>query len=334
MQEFSLFQPLHRMLAGMLLSTLAVGNAQEAGRKPRRWPVNILKDTFQVTADTPSEVPLGSLLQGCPRRDCIPSLEQPRFVTATQATFLKDTDQVLAVSVEGIRRAYPTSILVRHEIVNDTLGTQPIAITYCPLCGSGAAYSRVVGGVVTTFGVSGLLYESDLVLYDRRTKSLWPQILGRAILGRSKGQALKPVPLVQVDWRTWRTQHPDTAVLSPETGFGYAYGEDPYGDYASNPRTMFPITHRNDRLHAKTVVFGVLLEGEAAALSQGFLKAHPQVTLELAGHRIQLQRLADGQVVGRDLEVDKEIPVQQLFWFAWATHYPGTTMHALPSEGR
>src|SRR3546814_872206 len=136
-------------------------------RAARTWPVNVLSETFGFDENTPAEVPLSELIQGCPARDCIPAIENPKFVSAEQADFLADDDIVLAISVDGVHRAYPTAILSRHEIVNDTIAGQPIAITYCPLCGSGAAFSRRIDGEVTTFGVSGVLHNSDLVLYDR-----------------------------------------------------------------------------------------------------------------------------------------------------------------------
>lgn len=312
----------------------AAPRAQGRARAPRAWPIDILRETFHATADTPSEVPLERLVQGCPRRDCIPSIDRPRFVTAAQATFLKDTDLVLALSVEGIHRAYPTSILVRHEIVNDTLGTQPVAITYCPLCGSGMAYSRVVGGRETTFGVSGLLYDSDLVMYDRSTETLWPQILGRGILGRRKGQVLTALPLAHVAWKAWREQHPDTQVLSTDTGFPFTYGGDPYGNYDTQPGTMFPIAHEDRRLHAKTVVFGVNLKGQAAAWTETYLKANPVLEVDLAGRRLSVRRQKNGQVIARDLTGDEAVLVHRLFWFAWASTYPGTRLNNLSATGK
>lgn len=327
------------MITWLLALTLhaagqAAPQARGKGGATRAWPIHILRDIFRVTADTPSEVPLERLVQGCPRRDCIPSIDRPRFVAAAEATYLKDTDQVLALSVEGVHRAYPASILARHEIVNDTLGTQPVAITFCPLCGSGMAYSRVVEGKVTTFGVSGLLYDSDLVMYDRATETLWPQILGRGILGRLKGRTLTSIPVTQVDWKTWREQHPDTQVLSIETGFPFTYGRDPYGNYASQAGTMFPIAHEDTRAHAKTVVFGVSLDGEAVALTEAFLKAHPATEVELAGRKVSIQRQRDGQVVARDLAHGRALDVHRLFWFAWATTHPGTRLQTLPDAGK
>jgi len=324
-----------RILWALALVLPVMAQAPRAGGKAgatRAWPIQILRDTFHVTADTPSEVPLERLIQGCARRDCIPSIDQPRFVAASQATYLKDADQVLGLSVEGVHRAYPTSILVRHEIVNDTLGTQPVAITFCPLCGSGMAYSRVVEGKVTTFGVSGLLYDSDLVMYDRATGTLWPQILGRGILGRMKGRVLTSLPVAHVDWRTWREQHPDTQVLSTETGFPFTYGGDPYGNYADQPGTLFPITREDDRLHAKTVVFGLSLNGRAVALTEAFLKAHPATEVELAGRKVSILRQSGGTVVARDPAQGRDLEVHRLFWFAWASAHPGTLLESLPDE--
>jgi hypothetical protein len=138
----------------------------------RSYDVDILAETFGFDESTKKTVELSSRQQGCPARDCIPSIDSPKFVAATEASFLADDDIVVTISYKGEHRAYPTKILDHHEIVNDTIGGDPIAITWCPLCGSAVGIDRRVGDQVTEFGVSGVLYNSDLVLYDRKTETL------------------------------------------------------------------------------------------------------------------------------------------------------------------
>jgi len=304
---------------------------QEArARAARSWPINILTETFQFTEHTPAEVALSDLVQGCPERDCIPSIDAPKFVSAAEAGFVGDDDIVLALSVDGVARAYPVAILSRHEIVNDTLAGQPIAITYCPLCGSGAAFSRQLGDQVTTFGVSGVLHNSDLVMYDRASQTLWAQVTGHGIVGPRSGQNLASVELTQVEWKTWRAAHPDTQVLSTDTGFKVDYQGNPYGDYASSDRVLFPLAHRDQRIHPKMVVFGMSIGSAALAVTDEFLRANPRLETELGGRKVVVERAADGSVRATDTNDGSVVPAIRLFWFAWASFHPDTALQALP----
>lgn len=320
----------------LLLSTpdhaQTVSNADDAeakARAARTWPVNVLTETFGFDASTPAEVPLSELIQGCPARDCIPAIENPKFVNAADAGFLADDDIVLAISVDGVHRAYPTSILARHEIVNDTIAGQPIAITYCPLCGSGAAFSRRIGGEVTSFGVSGVLHNSDLVLYDRASNTLWAQVIGRGIVGTRNGEDLTSVPLTQVEWKEWRSAHPDTQVLSTDTGFDIAYTANPYGDYASSDKVFFPLSNRDARIHPKMVVFGMEIGDASLAVTDEYLRANPRIETELAGEKLVIERAADGMVNASRAD-GSVVPAIRLFWFAWASFHPKTELRALP----
>ena len=139
---------------------------------------------------TGASVPIDEIHHGGPPRDGIPSIDQPRFVSAVEADFLKPDDRVLGFHRPGIARAYPISILNWHEVVNDRVGGEPIAVTFCPLCGTGMVFSTRVDGRDLTLGVSGLLYNSDVLLYDRQTESLWSQIMSEAVSGPMKGSRL------------------------------------------------------------------------------------------------------------------------------------------------
>lgn len=336
--------PALRLLLPALLMLVASGTAfgqdtdadrqdQEArARAARTWPINVLAETFKFTDATPAEVPLTDLVQGCPERDCIPSIDAPKFVSAAEAGFVGDDDIVLALSVDGVARAYPTTILSRHEIVNDTIAGQAIAITYCPLCGSGAAFSRKLGDEVTTFGVSGVLHNSDLVMYDRASQTLWAQVTGRGIVGARTGQNLTAVELTQVEWKTWRAAHPDTQVLSTDTGFQIDYQGDPYGDYASSDRVLFPLANRDGRVHPKMVVFGLRIGNAALAVTDEYLRAKPRLETELGGRKLVVERAADGSVRATDPSDGTVVPAIRLFWFAWASFHPDTALQGLPRE--
>ena len=153
------------------LSVVSEGMAQTAEERPRnRFEHDILRNTFGYDESSPSKVEFEHMYQGCPARDCIPSIDDPKYVSVEQAAdFLGDSELVIAMAHNGDKRAWPIRILDFHEIVNDTIGGDPVAVTWCPLCGSGLAFERTVDGEVVEFGVSGLLHDSDLVMYDRAT---------------------------------------------------------------------------------------------------------------------------------------------------------------------
>ncbi len=167
------------------------------------------------------------ILAGGPPPDGIPALDEPRFSRAGSVGWLADTEAVLALTVGGETRAYPLQVMTWHEIVNDTVGGVPVAVTYCPLCNSGVTFDRAVAGRVLSFGTSGLLYADNLVMYDRQTESLWPQLTGQAALGVLTGTTLRGIPMGIVAWREFRAAHPAAWVLSRDTGFQRPYGDNP-----------------------------------------------------------------------------------------------------------
>lgn len=199
------------------LSALADGSPTARSGNPRGYETDILLDTFGFSQDD-IDADVDRVFQGCSHRDCIPSIDQPEFLPATGVEFLDPDDLVISVSQGGETRAYPTRILDRHEIVNDLFGTIPIAITYCPLCGSGLAFIRRVDGEQTEFGVSGLLHNNDLIMYDRKTESIWQQITGRSMAGPERGAVLEAIPVSMAGWSDWLAANPAGKVLAPPLG--------------------------------------------------------------------------------------------------------------------
>ena len=175
-------------------------------------------------------IPMNEIHDGGPGIDGIAALTQPRFIPAGSANYMEEGDQVLGIVRDGASRAYPLRILVNHEIVNDTLGGRPVLVTFCPECGTGIAFDPTVDGKATEFGVSGTLYKRNLLMYDRGsdTPSLWLQATGEAVVGPKTGISLNRVPTTQAPWGEWKVAHPNTTVLSKETGHGYSY--NPYPD--------------------------------------------------------------------------------------------------------
>ena len=193
-------------------------------------------------------VPTSSIFDGGVARDAIPALTNPEVVPAAGATFLAATDRVLGLVINGEARAYPFNVLWWHEIVNDTLGGEPVLMTYCPLTGSGIAFDPRVNGSPRNFGVSGLLFRSNLVMFDRQTETLWNQMLLSGICGPDRGATLRRLPLVETTWSFWKTLHPSTTVMTENTGFDdRPYGVYPYGDYDQPFNSFINALSREDR---------------------------------------------------------------------------------------
>ncbi len=273
--------------------------------------------------------------RGGPPRDGIPAIDRPKFVAAAKAG-LRDDDRVLGLAYNGVARAYPVRILNWHEVVNDRYGEVPVAITYCPLCGTGIAFDARRGAESLNFGVSGLLYNSDVLLYDRGTDSLWSQLKQQAVSGPLKGTKLTALPLEHTTWADWRSRHPTGEVLSTETGYWRDYGRDPYAGYERIERLMFNVEHRDDRFPLKEWVLGVDVGGVR--------KAYPFSVLERAVRAGGTAELRD-TVGGRTIYVrfdrqhrsaqafDSErrpLPGVMAFWFAWVAFNPQTEVYRLP----
>lgn len=292
-----------------------------------RFGRDLLREDFGFTEETPSDVPWSEVTQGCPKRDCIPAIDQPKFLPAKEATFLVDDDLVLGIVRGGVARAYPTYILDHHEIVNDVIAGDPVAITWCPLCGSGVAFLRVIDGKAVELGVSGVLRESDLVLYDRTTQSLWQQITGKSFAGPSRGQRLEPLSLSVTPWGQWRAAHPETEVLTTDK----PRPEKPaYGDYRTSDRLISPVSRRSERLHPKTVVWGVEVAGGSLAVTERRFAADPIVETELAGQKVTLSRQPDGSIKAVRIGDRSQLVVHRMFWFAWFTFHPDTSLVDTP----
>lgn len=297
---------------------------------------------------------------GGPGKDGIPAIDDPTVVDAGSADrFLDGGDVVFGVVRNGTTRAYPQTIMVWHEVCNDTLGGLPVSITYCPLTGTAMGFER--GG--TTFGVSGRLVNNNLIMYDRETETWWPQVLATSIPGpwnADPGTAsLREFRLVWTTWRRWKRWHPDTEVLSTDTGHARNYGRDPYGSY--DPRggyyeqesTLFPPFEDDDRYHPKTVVIGARTAEGAVAVPKDALREQKLVAGDLGGepvlavydprfHTGYVYRnhgsapfsYDDGSLVdeeGGSHEPDS-LPLPRLhafdaMWFAWVGFYPETTVH-------
>ncbi|MEM9039323.1 MAG: DUF3179 domain-containing protein [Actinomycetota bacterium] len=232
----------------------------------------------------PPTIDLGVLRSGGPPPDGIPSIDEPVFHDGSTVDYLAPTDPVVAVEINGDARAYPLDIMIWHEIVNDTVGGVPVSVAYCPLCNSVTVYESDVDGQILEFGVSGLLYNSSLVMYDRQTETLWSHFTGEPLYGELVDSELVEIPATIVGFGTWLEENPDGLVLSRDTGFERRYGANPYPGYDDVNSDPFLFEGDVDgRYTAMTRVVGVEDDGETAAFPLLELREAGVVTTDLGG---------------------------------------------------
>ncbi len=292
---------------------------------PKTDEITEYGDVIQVTNGVKHIVPLDELLSGGPGKDGIPSIDNPKFESADEANnWLNDEDIVFGINLNSIQRAYPQRILNWHEIVNDVVGNQAVAITFCPLCGSALAFERTINGQSAEFGVSGLLYNSDLVMYDRPTETYWNQISGKAIVGELVGMRLKQLPIDTLMWKDWKELYPNTKVLSMDTGFIRDYSKYPYSDYETSSRIIFPINNKDARLHEKEIVYGIEINGKYKAYPLKYL--NEKITDNFAGMNLEITN-SKGSIIFKNKDTNEQIIPVRNFWFAWAAHHSQTEIY-------
>ncbi|MCQ3804892.1 MAG: DUF3179 domain-containing protein [bacterium] len=232
------------------------------------WPTDWSRTTIDL-----EELSLG--IRARDPRDLIPPIDRPVFVDVGVAQeWLSDRDPGMLVRVDDHARFYPLRVLTRHEIVNDRFGDRPVTVTYCPLCNTAVAFDPVVNGTHLRFGVSGLLRNSDLVMWDLETTSLWQQITGEPLVGTYAGESpLAYVPSAIVAFSEFAESNPGGCVLGPDQAFGISYGTNPYVGYSSSARPFLYSGDLDDRLPALSRVVGVNINNENKAYSFGDLEA-------------------------------------------------------------
>ncbi len=265
-------------------------------------------------------------------RDAIPPIYNPQYTTAGKVKHLADHEKVIGVVLNSQAHAYPIKILDRHEIVNDVIGKIPIAVTYCPLCGSALAFNRTIEGRTYTFGVSGYLYQSDLLMWDRETESFWSQITGTAVVGPMTDARLEMIVASVTTWGRWRAEHADSKVLvGPYTAGRYA--RYPYGNYEQSDRLLFPVLNNDSRYHRKAIVTGIRVGDQTKAYLHGVLKKMPPVFEDVVGGQKLTVRYHGESDTCQIFDVQgNELPVLRAFWFAWHTFHPNTRVFEEPKE--
>ena len=319
------------VLLGLLLYIVIRLSQGQPGESltPARPGSEVIRKVSLQDDFTGAKVKKEDLLQGCFGQDCIPSIDDPQFESFEQASWLNNDDRVFALDYKDVQKAYPQRILNWHEIVNDTIVGDPIAITFCPLCGSALAFERKVDGVVTEFGVSGKLHNSDLVMYDRYEGNLWQQITGEGIVGPAarRNETLKQVSIITTSWGEWKQKHPNTQVLSRDTGHSRNYDQYPYGTYEQDDQLLFGVKGLNKSLQIKTVVYGIEVNASAKAYPETVFDGKRIIEDTVGNTAIRLEKSESGQIKVTNLETREEIIPIRLFWFAWAAFHPDTQLY-------
>ncbi|MEZ0123375.1 MAG: DUF3179 domain-containing protein [Candidatus Reddybacter sp.] len=274
-----------------------------------------------------SLVPAAEILRGGPPRDAIPAIDKPIFMSATQAA-LAAKERVMGVYFKGIAKAYPIRMLNRHEIVNDTFAQTGVVVSYCPLCGSGVVFLLPQSKQVNTFGVSGLLYNSDVLLYDRESESLWSQLMLQAISGQRRGEALTLLAATYTSWGEWQKRYPSTLLLSGASAPGVSYNTNPYADYENSEQLWFPVGQESAALRAKERVLGLSINGVDKAYPYSEL-ANSSAEFEdvIGGQTVRIMWSEAGQSAYALNGEGRQLPSVSAYWFAWFGFHPQTQIY-------
>ena len=298
-------------------------------------------------------------------RDAIPPLTSPLYDEGDKAP-LRDQDFIVGYENDGDARAYPIGIMNWHEIVNETIGGKRVLVTYCPLTYTGMVFDPQIDDLELTFGNTGALFESNLVMYDSETNSSWWQVGGLSIEGALRTSRMRLLPSITTTWRDWRKVHPDSRVLSRDTGFSRPYDQDHYAEYNTSGGPVFPVSVTDPRRQPKDIVIGLEVDGAGRAYPLEEMGLDVVID-EVKGKKVAIYSnpskrtgvIFDPVLGDRELDfrivtdgfVDNEtgsrwniggiaisgplkgsklrqIPAFTGFWFAWSTLHPESEIYA------
>lgn len=263
-----------RNLAIWLTAGLMLVTSPAVQASPERWKY----EGWSKTDFTKTKIKFREILSGGPPKDGIPSIDKPIFKPIGEITNIADNAPVIGLTVNGTARAYPLSILMWHEIVNDTIAGVPVTVTYCPLCNAAIVFNRKVGGRVLDFGTTGKLRNSDLVMYDRQTESWWQQFTGEAIVGSYLGTELEILPSRLEGFAQFRERNPSAEVLVPNNPGMRNYGRNPYVKYDSAARPFLYRGSMPDGISPMARVVVVRQAGASHAISMQLLREKKAMT--------------------------------------------------------
>jgi hypothetical protein len=323
------------LTAALVLLAGACGTGSDGSRRADAGPLGTAREDVPSALDNPSDpefpdplIDLDHLVSGGPPPDGIPPIDHPKFQPASEVEWLEGREPLLSLTVGGETRGYPLQVMTWHEIVNDTIDGTPVAVTYCPLCNSGVAFHREVGERLLDFGTSGMLYADNLVMYDRQTESLWPQLTGQASVGALTGTQLEAIPMGVVGWDQFRAAHPDALVLTRDTGFDRDYGRNPYVGYDEPEGDLLvtPPGGTDERLPVKERVIGIRIGDDALAVPRSQVADAGVVEVDVGGRDLVLWhlpgqasaldtgRITEGREVGSVAAFGPRVEGRKLTW--------------------
>ncbi|MEO1591014.1 MAG: DUF3179 domain-containing protein [Cyanobacteria bacterium J06632_22] len=302
-------------VAGLMMVGLMIHTRGWENFKLRSFAsAQVLRNQVQNAVAEPKQstgaarVELDTLLSGGVPKDGIPSIDAPEFDTAETTPF-KGDELVIGVMINGEAKAYPYGILNWHEIVNDTVGGVNVAVSYCPLCDTIVAFTR--GD--TTYGVSGLLFQSCLVMYDRADDSLYAQPWGLGVLGPQTNQDLERLPAVKTTLDSWLAEHPDSKILATRTGHQRDYLSYPYGTYYTDEAIIFPVRNQDQlTLHPKAIVSYVWETNTETPMNEFAGASHQFVHDELRQTGTQIVEFAGRDIRARWDEALETVIVEEM----------------------
>ena len=277
------------------------------------------------TAKPTEDFDIKKIVSGGPGKDGIPTINSPIFSPLSEVQTnnpnLKDDQLGIVVSHGEETRFYPYNILVWHEIVNDVIADTPIAVTFCPLCGSAIVYERNFDGNTIQFGVSGLLYESNLLMYDTKTESLWSQIEGRSVVGDLADTELVRFPMQVMSFEKAKQKYPDMEVLSEQTGYTRQYNIYPYGEYDTNDDLYFNVTYtgKEYNIALKEIVYATTYQDTPIAFVRQKLAELKTATITMEDGTKVTAQYQDEEITLKT-NTGEELVGYNAQWFSWANH--------------
>jgi hypothetical protein len=260
----------------MLLPAMTLFGGAAASANPVAWK----KEGWAHTDFSKRTIEWNEIISGGPPKDGIPPIDAPLFRSVAAETAISDVEPVVSLEVNGDARAYPIRVLIWHEIANDTVGGVPVTVTYCPLCNAAIVFDRRLDGQHLTFGTSGKLRKSDLVMYDRQTESWWQQFTGEAIVGSLTGKTLTMIPARLESFSAFKARHPNGRVLFPEDPTFRAYGRNPYEGYDSS---AVPFLYRGELPSNVSPMIRVVVVrsvGRVHVVTLDLLRKHRRIEVE------------------------------------------------------
>jgi hypothetical protein len=268
-------------------------------------------------------VPVDKILPGGPARDGMARVDEPRWAAPEEASWVRGDTPVIGFEAGGESRAIPVHLIEYHQIVNDEVGGVPVVITFDPICATPIVYRAQRAGKPMRFGISGLIYNSNFLLYDLETESLWSQVLGEAIAGPLTGQKLERLRVHQEPFGVWLGRSPQTRVLARPMPREIDYRHSPYSRYWISETVPFPVAAKDDKFHPKEVVLGVEVGGVTRAyLGSVLTAAGGRIVDEVAGHKIRVHY--ESEVGNFIWDAPPALLATDSYWFSWKAFHPDT----------